>query len=388
MTRSPWSAHRTVVHRALAPHTTKRRGPTSRTPAPRTPTSRTLGHRGLGVAAGLVLDRLLGEPPDAWHPVAWFGTAMGGIEESVYADRHGAGAAYAVTGAALGALAGSCLARLGTPGLAVAVGVASAGRMLRHTSADLEALLLTDDLAGARERLPWLVGRDPSGLDEAGIAAAVVESLAENTVDAVVAPAFWGLVAGAPGVLVHRAVNTMDAMVGHRSARYARFGTVAARADDVMAWVPARLFAGLVAMDAGSRGLLGGVCAPLSGQSAGHMCRPGPRSVHRSAGGGAGGSGRQVLAVVARDAPAHPSPNAGVAESAVAGALGVELGGPLEYAGRHEERPRLGSGPRPGPHDIDRARALVDRVERTLVLAGVALWLLDRATARRGHRWT
>lgn len=302
------------------------------------------------MAAGLVVDRLLGEPPDAWHPVAWFGTGMGHVERQVYADRRGAGATYAVTGAALGALAGSCLARLGTPGLAVAVGVASAGRMLRHTSADLEALLLIDDLAGARERLPWLVGRDPSGLDEAGIAAAVVESLAENTVDAVVAPAFWGLVAGAPGVLVHRAVNTMDAMVGHRSARYARFGTAAARADDVMAWVPARLFAGLVALDAGS--------------------------------------GRQVLAVVARDAPAHPSPNAGVAESAVAGALGVELGGPLEYAGRHEERPRLGSGPRPGPHDIARARALVDRVERTLVLAGVALWLLDRATARRGHRWT
>src|SRR5699024_7756882 len=105
-----------------------------------------------------------------------------------------------------------------------------------------------DDLTGARELLPWLVGRDPSGLDASGVSAAVVEALAENTVDAVVAPAFWAVVAGAPGVLVHRAVNTMDAMVGHRSARYGRFGTAAARLDDVMAWVPARVFAALVAV--------------------------------------------------------------------------------------------------------------------------------------------
>ena len=315
-----------------------------------------LARRGLGVAAGLILDRALGEPPDAWHPVAWFGTAMGRVERATYADRRAAGARYALAGAGLGALAGAALTPLGPAGLAIAVGVASAGRMLRHTSTQIEALLAAGDLEGARERLPWLVGRDPSGLDEAGVSAAVVESLAENTVDAVVAPAFWGLVAGAPGVLVHRAVNTMDAMVGHRSPRYARFGTVAARADDVMAWVPARLFAGLVALD--------------TGLGAGPR-RPGPRQP----------SARSVLATVRHDAPAHPSPNAGVAESAVAAALGVELGGPLVYAGRHEDRPTLGSGPRPGPADIARARRLVDRVEGALVVAGVALWVANRGRA-------
>src|SRR5204863_6463621 len=123
------------------------------------------------------------------------------------------------------------------------------------------------------------VGRDPSELDESGVARAVVESVAENTVDAVVAPACWAAVFGAPGVLAHRAVNTLDAMVGHRSARYARFGWAAARLDDGAAWVPARLTAVLVA-----------------------LVRP------RAA--------RLVWQAVRRDAPAHPSPNAGVAEAA------------------------------------------------------------------------
>ncbi|WP_151526655.1 CobD/CbiB family cobalamin biosynthesis protein [Serinicoccus kebangsaanensis] len=307
------------------------------------------GRRALGVAGGLLLDRALGEPPDAWHPVAWFGTAMGRVERETYADSRVAGTRYALAGVGLGALAGAMTGRAGAAGLALAVGVASAGRMLRHTSRDIEDLLRAGDLAGARERLPWLVGRDPSGLDGSGVAAAVVESLAENTVDAVVAPTFWGLVVGAPGVLVHRAVNTMDAMVGHRSARYAHFGTAAARLDDVMAWVPARLFAGLVALDATAARLGGG----------------------------------HVLSTVRRDAPAHPSPNAGVAEAAVAGVLGVGLGGPLRYAGRREERPRLGEGPRPTPDDIARARRLVDRVETVLVAVCMAGWVLDTLVRHR-----
>lgn len=312
-----------------------------------------LSKRALGVAVGLLLDRALGEPPDAWHPVAWFGRAMGRVEDATYADEHGAGARYALVGAGLGACAGALLGRLGTVGLAVAVGTASAGRMLRHTSAQIEELLVHGDLGGARERLPWLVGRDPSHLDESGVAAAVVESLAENTVDAVVAPAFWGLVAGAPGVLVHRAVNTMDAMVGHRSARYARFGTVAARADDVMAWVPARVFAGVVALDAS---------VGTSGQHS---------------------DGGDVLRAVRRYASAHPSPNAGVAESAVAGALGVQLGGPLRYGDRVEDRPVLGDGPRARPDHIRLARRLVDQVELMLVGLAVAGWVLDGISRRR-----
>ncbi|MGO0576039.1 adenosylcobinamide-phosphate synthase CbiB [Ornithinimicrobium panacihumi] len=308
-----------------------------------------LGPRCLGVAVGLLLDRTLGEPPDRWHPVAWFGSAMGHLERRGYADSRTSGLRHAAAGVALGAAAGLALRPLGVAGVSTAVAVASAGRMLRHTSAEIEELLVTGDLEASRARLPWLVGRDPSALDASGIAAAVVESLAENTVDAVVAPAWWGVVAGAPGVLAHRAVNTMDAMVGHRSERYARFGTAAARLDDVMAWAPARTFAALVAI-------------------------------------GAAGRARDVLGTVRRDAPAHPSPNSGVAEAAVAGALGVELGGPLRYGERQEERPRLGEGPRPGAEDIRRARALVDRVELMIVAGCVALWGAQRTTRARSTR--
>lgn len=343
-----------------------------------------LAQRALGVGLGLVLDRALGEPPDAWHPVAWFGTAMTRVEDRLYRDTRSAGLLHAAAGAGLGAAGGALLTamadlsrgarhvRLGDApdshvptvtgrlvlrgavpvavplALALAVGVAAAGRMLRETSRTIEEHLLRGDVETARTVLPSLVGRDPSGLDGSGVAAAVVESLAENTVDAVVAPVFWGLVAGAPGVLAHRAVNTMDAMVGHRNTRYARYGWAAARLDDAMAWLPARLFAAVV--------------AALQ-----------PRRA------------RDVVRLVRRDAPAHPSPNSGVAETAVAAALGVELGGPLRYGDRVEDRPRLGDGPRPQAGTITRARRLVDRVELTVVALCLATWWLGRpppATAR------
>lgn len=333
-----------------------------------------VGERALGVAAGLLLDRMLGEPPTAWHPVAWFGTGMGALERRVYADSRGAGIGYALAGLGLGAISGAGLSAvlkggrtpvvIGTAGpVGVAVGVASAGRMLRESGTGIGALLEAGDLEGARERLPWLVGRDPSGLDESGVAAAVVESLAENTVDAVIAPAFWGVVAGAPGALVHRAVNTMDAMVGHRSPRYTHFGWAAARTDDVLAWVPARLFAGLVAILSSSA-----VREPAPG------CTPTRASATAT-------GPRHVLRTVCRDAPAHPSPNAGVAESAVAAALGVQVGGPLRYGTRVEKRPTLGDGPRPTAADIDHARRLVDRAELLVVTCCVAVWAADHLMA-------
>lgn len=306
----------------------------------------------LGVGAGLLLDRVLGEPPDRWHPVAWFGSAMQQVEETLYADSRLRGVAHALIGAGTGLLAGVALTRLcrqapvsPTVGRAlatgVAVGVASSGRMLRGTAQEIEQLLRAEDLQVARERVSWLVGRDPSQLDTAGVAAAVVESLAENCVDAVVAPAFWALVAGPPGVLTHRAVNTMDAMVGHRSVRHERYGWAAARLDDVMAWLPARIMAGTVALLAAVDPDSPGACA--------------------------------VLRVVRRDAPAHPSPNAGVAEASVAAALGVRLGGPLSYGTRREDRPHLGDGPRPTVTTIRQARGLVDAVEWLLLAGALAL---------------
>jgi adenosylcobinamide-phosphate synthase len=167
--------------------------------------------------------------------------------------------------------------------------------------------------------LPALVGRDPAGLDGPAIARAAVESVAENTTDAIVAPALWTLAAGAAGAFVHRAGDTLDSMVGYRDGTYRRFGTAAARVDDVLAWAPARATAGLVALARPSR---------------------------------AG----DVVRAVRRDAPAHPSPNAGVAEAAFAAALGLQLGGgENRYGDRVECRPLLGRGREPEAADIAKA---------------------------------
>ncbi len=302
-------------------------------------TRRLASRRLLGTAVGLLADRVLGEPPDAVHPVAMFGRLMTRAEHHLYRDDQAVGAAYAVAGAATGFAAGAAAGST-----ALAVGVSASGRMLRTTAHEVATALDHGDVDGARILLPALVGRDPSALDEDGIAAAVVESLAENTVDAVVAPALLGATLGAPGVTAHRAVNTLDAMVGHRSPRYHRFGWAAARLDDAAAFLPARLTATLVGLSRPARA-------------------------------------RQVLDAVRRDAPAHPSPNAGVAEAAFAAALGLELGGTTRYPDRVEHRPRLGRGPRPVVADIGRAAMLASQVEWTLV--GIAAGLGIALTPRR-----
>ncbi len=297
-----------------------------------------VGRRCLGAAAGLVIDRVMGEPPAAVHPVARFGNAMGRVEQAFWADRRPAGVAYVAVGVAIGGAAGR-LAK----STAAAVAIAVAGRELRRVATGIGAAATGGDLPAARAELPALVGRDPTALDDSGIAAAVIESVAENSVDAVIAPAFWGAVAGAPGAAIYRAVNTMDAMVGRRNERYGSFGWAAARLDDAANYIPARIFAVLV--------------AGLSRQR-----RP------------------QIVDAVRRQAPAHPSPNAGVAEAAVAAALGCRLGGPLSYEGVGEGRPFLGAGSRPELGDIAAAVRLLDRVEVAavglLVLVG---WLLGRS---------
>ncbi len=296
---------------------------------------------GRAVAAGLgvLADRALGEPPDRWHPVAAFGRGMQRVENHLYDDSRAAGVAHAATGALAGAAAGRLVRST-----AVATWSAVAGRRLGEAATMIGRALQDGDLARARELLPMLVGRDPSLLDDKEIARAVVESVAENTVDAVVAPALWAAVAGAPGVLAHRAVNTMDAMVGHHSERYERYGWASARLDDAAAWVPARVTAAAVA-----------------------ACRP-------SAAGA-------VWRTVRRDAPGHPSPNSGVAEAAFAAALGLRLGGESRYGDRVELRPPLGDGRPPEPVDIARAVRLSSDVG--LVVAGA---LLATGVLRRGGR--
>ena len=301
-----------------------------------------LGQTCLGAAAGLVIDRVVGEPPANAHPVAEFGKAMGRVEQALWADRRLAGVPYAAVGVAIGTAGGRLM-----KSTAMAVAVAAAGRELRRVAMSIGEAVASGDLPAARAKLPTLVGRDPAELDESGIAAAVIESVAENSVDAVIAPAFWGAVAGAPGAAVYRAINTMDAMVGRRNERYRNFGWAAARLDDAANYIPARAFAALVAVL--------------------HQKRV-----------------RQIVEAIRQDAPSHPSPNAGVAEAAVAAALDRKLGGPLSYEGVAEERPFLGRGSRPQPDDIEAAVRLADRVEIAavglLVLTGLVDWLLDQGS--------
>ena len=291
----------------------------------------------LGLAAGFAADRLLGDP-QRFHPVAGFGGLAAALEARVYSPTRGRGTAYAgmLTGGAVAA--GLLLDRwtrrnplLHGPFTAVTTWAVLGGTSLEREARAVSDLLAEDRLVDARQQLTHLVGRDPTHLDEAEIVRAVVESVAENTSDAVVAPLLLGGLLGIPGLLGYRAANTLDAMVGHRSERYREFGWASARLDDLLNLPGARLTALLVV-------LLG----------------PDPR---------------QALATWRRDAAGHPSPNAGPVEAAFAGALGVRLGGTNRYGERTEHRHVLGDGRPPVRDDVDRAIALARRVDRAALVA-------------------
>lgn len=299
-----------------------------------------------GVLVGYLADALLADPR-VGHPVAGFGAAAGSLERITYRDSRVAGSVHATTLIATVVVAGAALQRrLGRGGVravaatAVATWVALGGTSLARVGSAMGAVLRRDDLDGARRLLPSLCGRDPATLDAAGLARATVESVAENTSDAQVAPLLWAAVAGVPGVLGYRAVNTLDAMIGHRSPRYARFGWAAARTDDAANYAAARATAALTVL-----------CAPL-----------------------VGGSPLGAVTAWRRDAGRHPSPNAGVVEAAFAGALGVQLGGPTQYHYQLQIRPALGVGRTPTVVDVERAVRLSRAVQTAaLVVACVGL---------------
>jgi adenosylcobinamide-phosphate synthase len=301
----------------------------------------------LGLALGYALDVALGDPR-RWHPVAGYGRLAAALERRTYAPDRRAGAQHVAVavGVPVAAAAIATYATRNRPLARTALVTAATwtvlgGASLRREAQAMAESLEASDLAAARERLPNLCGRDPSTLDEAELARATVESVAENTSDAVVGPLVWGAVAGLPGLIGYRAVNTLDAMVGHRNARYDRFGTVAARADDLANLMPSRLTA-----------LLTAAAAPL-----------------------VDGSTARSAWTWFRDGNRHPSPNAGQCEAAMAGALGVTLGGENVYFGRSEHRPRLGTGPAPGASDIRRSARLSSAVglAALVVCAGYVL---------------
>jgi adenosylcobinamide-phosphate synthase len=295
--------------------------------------------RGAATGAALALDALVGDPA-RWHPVAGFGRLAAALERTVWRDRRRAGALYTVL------LVGATYA--GVRGLERRLGHRArfafsvlvlwstlGGRSLARHAQELAHAVERGDLEQARRIAPALVGRDPSRLDAAELCRAALESVAENTTDAVVAPICWFTLLGPSAAAAYRAANTLDAMVGHRSPHYARFGWASARLDDALTWPCAR------AATASTIAL-----APV-----------------------VGGRRRDCL----RALPAsrrHPSPNAGLIEAAFAGALGVRLGGRNDYGGRIEERPALGQSDPPTPRDLRRAVRLSHAVAVVTALIG------------------
>ncbi|MCQ0165580.1 cobalamin biosynthesis protein [Pseudomonas sp. S12(2018)] len=284
--------------------------------------------------AGVALDALLGEPRRA-HPLVAFGRYAGRLEQRFNAGgrgwrSHGVTAWFlAVVPLTLLVTVLSWLPYIGwlveILALYCALGLRSLGEHVRPVTEALRG----GDLAEARRRVGYLVSRETGELDDTAVARAATESVLENGSDAVFAALFWFVVAGAPGVVLYRLSNTLDAMWGYRNERFERFGWAAARIDDLLNYIPARLVALTYAVL---------------------------------------GRTRLALSCWRRQAPLWDSPNAGPVMAAGAGALGVELGGAAVYHGELHQRPQLGEGP---PADAD-------AIERgwQLVCKGVWLWLL------------
>ncbi len=300
-------------------------------------------------AAALAAEAVVGYPD--WlgrrvpHPVIWIGAAIDSLErrwnrpEIPVTGRRLAGVALIAMIAGLCWAAGYAVeqaAGRGPPGLALLALVATAGlaqRSLWRHVASVDRALDDPGIDTARTAVGHIVGRDTEQLDRSGIAAAALESLSESFNDGVAAPALWLAAAGLPGLFAYKAINTADSMIGHREERWRAFGWAAARSDDLVNLIPARV-AGIMIALAGGRG----------------------------------------FATMLRDAPRHASPNAGWPEAAMAGALGVRLGGAATYDGAPYDRPAFGDGDRPTRGDLRRGL-------RLYVRACVILWLALAAGA-------
>jgi adenosylcobinamide-phosphate synthase len=311
----------------------------------------------------LAFDAALGDPKWLWHrvphPVVSIGRAIARLEErwldraapaSVQA-RRGRTASLVVVGAGtLVALALQALCLrwpLGWLPLALAMSTLIAARGLYDHVAAVAAGL-EEGLAEGQHAVAHIVGRDPASLDAHGVARAAIESTAENFADGVVAPLFWGVLLGLPGMAAYKAINTLDSMIGHRTPRHLHFGRSAARLDDLVNWLPARLAALLI--------LAASLC--MSGTE--------PSDGWRA---------------LRRDAPRHRSPNAGWPEAATAGCLGLRLAGPRRYAGEVVDDAWMGAGrPDATPADIRRALGIYARA--CGVAAGVLVVALLAASGR------
>lgn len=285
--------------------------------------------RAAALAGGFAADRIFADP-QSHHPVAAYGTAVSRLIEQMYADSKARGVTFTGIAVAAPVVAAGVATRFAPNlSLALATWASLGGTTLQRTGAKMANRLDSGDVESARGLVSWLCSRDPEALDVDGIARATVESLAENTSDAVSGTLLWGALAGAPGVVAHRAINTLDAMVGYRNDRYRRFGWASARLDDVAGFLPARLTAVATVLAAPNR--------------------------------------LEAIAAWRRDAAAHPSPNAGVVEASAAGALGLQLGGATVYPSGVEMRPVLGRGAEPTVPDVRRAMRLSGAVQELVL---------------------
>jgi adenosylcobinamide-phosphate synthase len=313
-----------------------------------------VAHNLILMAAALLLDALLGDP--VWlyrripHPVVWMGNLLSAMEKAFNGDsqmpaqRILAGAMclfvlLAIFGAPAWLLSHFLShSILGWAMLALLASTLLAQRSLYDHVHAVAAPLAAGDVAGARAALALIVGRDVQSLDSAAVSGAATESLAENLSDGVVAPLFWGCLLGLPGLVLYKAINTADSMIGHRTPRYLYFGRVAARLDDLVNLVPARLTGLLIA------------CVSLSATA---------------------------WTLMLADARKHRSPNAGWPEAAMAGALNVRLSGPRAYHGVVTDEPWINrQGAAPDTASIKRALRIMIRACIALLLVTLVLYFM------------
>lgn len=305
----------------------------------------------LAMILALGLDAIFGWPDALYrrigHPVSWIGRLISRLDTHWNRDQPRAvrrALGILAVGVVVGVSAGFGWALqavlpqglIGVVLLAVLAAPLLASSSLWQHVAAVAAPLAAGDTAAARRAVARIVGRDPTRLDPPGIARAALESLAENSSDAVVAPLFWGVLLGLPGIAAYKAINTLDSMIGYRTPRHQAFGWAAARLDDLVNWAPARLTAACYAMASG---------------------RPG-----------------QVWRIVSADARHHRSPNAGWPEAAMAGALDVRLAGPRAYAGGLEDLAWVNhAAADPGARDIRHGLTVYARMVALIAVAALAV---------------
>lgn len=276
-------------------------------------------HHVLAIGIGLLLDRIIGDPPEWPHPVRWIGTLINGLKIRLNVPQHAFRNGFAMLLIVLAIVATATIAVVAVayslhPAIGVLVEallIASglSQKSLKQAAEDVYTPLVQGDFALARKKLSWIVGRDTETLGESEITRGVVETVSENTSDGITAPMFWALLFGAPGLWIYKAVNTCDSMVGYKNEEFRDFGFASAKLDDVLNYVPSRMTGLLIVL--------------FTRNESGILLK-------------------QRLSIWLRDARKHPSPNSGWLEAATAVQLGIELGGVNSYGGVRSIRAKMG----------------------------------------------